>query len=103
MKVSASATVTSAVQPWSRSTLANSIAPQVRPGCSTTICPSFRCGRSRPGNIAWAEEGTTTMIISACSSASAISEVTSASLPNPRGPPSQLSRSIPPRSLIAAI
>jgi hypothetical protein len=37
---------------------------------------------------AWAEEGTTTMTMSASFNASAMSEVTFSNLPKPRGPPS---------------
>ena len=50
---------------------------------------------------AWAVEGTTTMMISAPSSASFMSEVTEAKAPNPLGTPGQLSSSIPPRFLMA--
>ena len=50
-----------------------------------------------------AEDGTTTINTSACRTAAFISDVTSANLAKPCGPPSALSRSIPLRALIPSM
>jgi len=51
MKVSASAMVTSAVHPFSRITLENSIAPQVASRVQHHDLTIFQERRARPGNI----------------------------------------------------